>query len=96
MDAQQLAQAMAQAIQQALQDQGQTQQQALQQIVQQLQPAPPVAAAFARAPALANHGLLDYNNKNDAYIFKEATKPLTTVFKLNDPNVHVLLDELKT
>ena len=96
MDAQQLAQAMAQAIQQALQQQGQDQQQALQQIVQQLQPAAPTAAAFARAPALANQGILDYNNKNNSYIFKEATKALPTIFKLNEPNVHVLLDELKT
>lgn len=94
-DAQQLAQAIQQAVQAALQQQGQDQQNALQQIVQQLQPAAAQPAAFARAPALANNGIINYSSREGAAIFKGATESLTTKISVDKLNVSVLLSELK-
>ena len=94
-DAQQIAHAIQAAVQAAMQQQGQDQQIALQQIIQQLQPAAPTAATFARAPALANAGIINYSSKEGAAIFKAATAPLEIKFSILKPNVGVLLSELK-
>jgi hypothetical protein len=64
--------------------------------------APPVAAAtaivgFARTPAQASQGMLDYeHNSTHAKIFTKATAAFPTVFSLAKPNVAVLLTELRT
>mgnify|MGYP005846595275 CR=1 FL=1 len=80
---------------QAMQQLLQAQQQQAQQLGQGQQQQQPHVAAFARAPALANAGLLDYTQKADAAIFAGATKPLAATFSLRKPNVIVLLEELK-
>lgn len=52
--------------------------------------------AFARSPALAQTDLLDYTTAAGAKIFSKATEALPTTFSLAQPNVKVLINELRT
>ena len=64
--------------------------------------APTAAAAattvgFARTPAQASKGMLDYeHNTAHAKIFTKATAAFPTVFSLAKPDVAVFLSELRT
>lgn len=85
-DPQAFANAVAQAVQAVLQQQAQVQQPAVQQAAQ---PGP-----FARAPALAIQGVIDYSTAAGAKIFSKATAPMDTTFSLQNPSTRVLLEEL--
>lgn len=74
------ANALAAAIQQAFNNAG-----------PQAQPAGP----FALAPAQAIQGALDYTQKAESAIFEKATVKLPSTFDLENPNVSVLIEELK-
>ena len=89
------ANAIAQAIQQALQQALQGNQQATQGIVNQLQPQQQQQqVGFARAPALANQGLIDCLTQEGSAIFTAASKELGTTFSVDEPNVSALLAEI--
>lgn len=70
---------------------------AVQQVLEaQAQQAADGPVQFARSPALAQTNLLDYTTAAGAKIFSKGTEALPTTFTLNQPNVKVLLNELRT
>ena len=90
MDADQIAAAIAAAMQPVIQQMQQQQQ------PQPQQPAQNQPAQFAHSPALAHQDIIDYLTSAGVKLYLKATEKLPTTFSLVDPNVRVLLDELKT
>ena len=90
MDADQIAAAIATAMQPVIQQMQQRQPQPPQQPPQN-QPAP-----FARSPALAHQNVINYSTSAGAKLYMTATEQLPMMFTLAEPNIRVLLNELKT
>ena len=66
----------------------------MQPVIQQMQQQQP--APFTHSPVLAHQNVIEYSMSAGAKLYSTATEQLPMMFTLVEPNICVLLNELKT